>query len=368
MIYFLSSTKFPTTKAYGVTLRGTFEAALAEGFDARIVSPDNLMPNNRIAMIVLQLMKVLRKFYNARWSNLAKFAFIVHRKLYSSLISSEIKPSAGDLFWIRDLALAQTLNRKFPGHKVILELHQLSTDKKLKQISKLSPSVYLGPISESVFKQLNNYCSNQNIVFLPMGVADGFFSLEKSDESAVIFNIGYFGSYTSSGNRQGIDSALSQLVPKLLSDQEFRVHFAGIGSEGVKKLKRIVEVLKLQNQVQLTEYIDHSIVPKEMRKCKILLLPYPEGAYFESRFPIKALEYAAVKRPILCSRTKSHTNLFSDNQVWFYDPNSSSGILEVLNHISTCPELTEIKLQKAYEKAVQYTYKHRLARVIREIS
>ncbi len=367
-IYFLSMTKFPTRKAYGVTLKGTFEAALAEGFHAMILAPDDLKVNGLKSRTSLMVMKILRKFYNFQSCSIAKLAFLLHGRLYSNLVCAQVKANANDIFWVRDLMLAKILTQQFPKNKIIFEIHQLQPKKKLKQIMKLPEDVCICPISQSILRQLSNCFGSRTLTLLPMGVADKFFTIGESDSNPPFYDIGYFGGYTSSGNHQGIDSVLTQLIQHLLTNPQFRVHFAGLGTDGVRTLRRIVETFDLQAQVHLTEHIDHDLVPAAMRECKTLLLPYPEGVYFESRFPIKALEYAASQRPILCSRTISHLNLFIDDEVWFYDLGNTSGILECYEKVSLDKELAEVKIMKAYELSLTYTFRQRFIRVMSLIS
>ena len=71
---------------------------------------------------------------------------------------------------------------------------------------------------------------------------------------------------------------------------------------------------KLSRSDQLFIYPrqSHEILLTQLIHSDAFILPYPDGIFFEDRFPLKALEYAALRRPILVSDTVSHRNIFSD--------------------------------------------------------
>lgn len=364
MIYFLSLTQFPTNKAYGVTLLGTYKAALASGYQAEILSPNSLQAKNLTERLLLSMMKSLRKAYGGIPLIFTKIAFAIHKRIFFEFIKRQLSTSTQYIFWIRDLTLAHFLSIHFPQSKIVLELHQIQTAKALKMIENFSQNVILGPISEAVDLQLEFMRNQRHICRLPMGVAEYFFdaSSGNSDENFQ-YEMGYFGSYKSSGFEQGIDGALIQLLPRFKESSNFKVIFSGIGEAGVKNLKKIAEHAGIEDRVVLREYVAHDLVPHEMRRCRTLLLPYPEGIYFQSRFPIKAMEYAAVKRPILCSRTISHQNLFDDDCVWFYDSDNQSGILNAYDQAQMNQIDSDNKIEKAYQLAKKYDFMERLKKV-----
>jgi glycosyltransferase involved in cell wall biosynthesis len=360
MIFFLSLTEYPTKKAYGVTLSGTYVAAIKSGFDAKIIAPNSYQASRRGARLVLTCMRTLRKLYGGVPTIISKVAFAAHRIFFFQFIKLEFDQDLSDAFWIRDLDLARFLSRHFPFCRVVLEIHQLQSDRALRQLRYLPNNVTLGPISEAVFNQLVGLRGSKNIVRLPMGVSSYFFSSDHQNQTIPEYDIGYFGSYKSSGHDQGIDSVLFQLIPRLKTNANFRILFAGLGVAGVSALNDIASKAGVENQIRLLEYIEHKLVPEEMKKCKTLLLPYPEGEYFESRFPIKALEYGAVRRPILCSRTKSHTYLFTDENVWFYEYGDPEGILNVFDMVEGNQSTAMRKIQTTFNLALNYTYPNRI--------
>jgi len=363
MIYFLSLTHFPTKKAYGVTISGTHLAAVASGFKAEVIAPNSLEGSNLRSKSLLICMRALRFLYRGVPALISKLAFAAHRVLFCLVIKTQLAPNPLDVFWIRDLSLAEFLSRHFPNNRVILEVHQLQSRANLIRMGKLSNDVILGPISEAISKQLEVWRGNKVAIQLSMGVSEAFFSTTTLETRTFEYDIGYFGSYKSGGHEQGIDSVLVQLIPRLKTDCNFRVLFAGVGREGVNSLRKIGSSEGLMDRVDIVEHLEHSLVADEMRRCRTLLLPYPEGTFFEGRFPIKALEYAATKRPILCSRTKSHTNLFGDHHVWFYEFGDPTGLLNAFDNVRANQILAAKKVDRAFDLAREHTYFERVNKV-----
>ncbi len=369
MINFISLTEYPTRKAYGVTLSGTYLAAIESGFEAQILAPNIVTERMLLRNGVLNCMRQIRKLYGGVPTLISKIAFVTHQQLFSNLLKVEFDCNTSDIFWVRDLKLAQFLSKNFPNSRIVIEIHQLQSNSRLRKLGSLPGTVILGPISRSVFDQLSNHhgVNSHKVIYLPMGIANYFFPTNPQLETAPKFAIGYFGSYKSSGYEQSIDQALIQLIPRIKSNPEFRILFAGIGSAGFDALSAIATRAGIENQILLIQHLQHNLVPGQMMRCKTLLLPYPEGEYFESRFPIKALEYAAVRRPILCSRTKSHLNIFSDDDVWFYDVDNPNGILSAFDSVLNYQDMAARKIEKSFELALEHTYIKRFERIIQAI-
>jgi glycosyltransferase involved in cell wall biosynthesis len=101
-----------------------------------------------------------------------------------------------------------------------------------------------------------------------------------------------------------------------------------------------------------------------MRQCSILVLPYPEGDFFAARFPIKAMEYAAVGRSVLCTQTVSHTNIFTEDEAWFYSLSFSGDLIKKMKMIFANEFEANKKIKNAYEKSLSFSYSSRVSRVI----
>lgn len=365
MITFLSLSPYPTTKAYGVTLKNTYEAALEFGFNARIVAPNNLQPSSHEGRFLNWILKNLRHAYREGWIIRGRIAFNLHRTLFLLYLQREILHSTGDILWVRDVRLAYLLSKNSKIF-LVLEIHQLPNRQEMYFLKRLSNRAIIAPISLHILNTIQPEIPTVQLTLLPMGVPDYFFRADDSVREAK-FTVGYFGSYRSSGHLQGVGEMLESMLPMFRSDSSFKVLLAGVAEEGFVALISIATRLKIQNQVTVIKYLDHSSVPSKMRECEALIIPYPEGPYFASRFPIKAMEYASVKVPILCSSTESLGNIFSSTEVWFYDLQKGDDIVSSIRKILTSSEEAYLKTELAFQKALNFTYRNRIKRIVERL-
>jgi hypothetical protein len=139
------------------------------------------------------------------------------------------------------------------------------------------------------------------------------------------------------------------------------------------EIEEIKEYLKSQNKfldcIFLSTRVEHSLVPNLMQKCEYLVLPYPNVEFHAARFPLKSLEYAASFRTILASDTIGHRNIFSDEEVYFYDQQDRFSIHKVLKSIEVESKLKKyVKSIKAHEKALGNTYSRRAEMGLKALS
>ena len=361
MITFLSLAPYPTKKAYGVTLKNTYEASLEFGFHARIIAPNNLQPSSHRARVLNWVLKQLRHAYRERWVIRGRVAFYVHRVLFQVYLQRELICSKGDVIWVRDVRLAYFFSQ-YSEISVVLEIHQVPNRRETNLLKKLPDRVIIAPISLHISNTIQPEIPKAQLTLLPMGVPDYFFRAVALNQE-LKFTIGYFGSYRSSGHLQGVEEMLESLLPMFRSDPNFKVLLAGVAEEGFVTLTEFAIKLGIQDQLSIIKYLDHLSVPSKMRECKALIIPYPDGPFFASRFPIKAMEYASVKIPILCSITESHSNIFSSAEVWFYDLQKGDDLVLTMKKLFTSPEEADLKSELAFRKASNFTYRIRISKI-----
>jgi glycosyltransferase involved in cell wall biosynthesis len=361
MITFISLAPFPTTKAYGVTLKNTFDAAIDSGFEARIIAPNQLHPQNFKLKILNLIMEGLRHTYREGWVIRGRVGFFLHRCLFFLYLMGESPSLKNDILWLRDIRLAHYFS-KYLKSQIVLEIHQVPNRFELQLLKKLSNKTIIAPISLQISHVIQGVIPRVELTLLPMGVPAYFFE-EADKKPNVQFSLGYFGNFKSSGYSQGLEEMICDLGPVFRSDASFRVFIAGVGEEGYSVLTELANKMGIQDRLLVEKYLNHQEVPGKMRECRALIIPYPEGPYFASRFPIKAMEYASVKVPILCSNTESHNNIFDSSEVWFYHPDKKGDLVAKARMLYTSPEEAALKSFHAFEKSSQFTYRNRFKRI-----
>ncbi len=316
MVTFLSLPSYPTKKAYGVTTKYTMSALQESGIPTEILSTNNLMPKKFWGRVASFLICSSKQLFRPSFSFIGKYAFVINRVLFCLYLSIEFKKSKSYRFWTRDIRLAFFLQRYFANCRVVLEIHQFPNLSELRYLQRLGGRVLICPISEAIQSRTQKMRLISNSMLLPMGVPEHFYS----DEILPLepkFHVGYFGSFINSGRDQGVSKMIEDLILYLKENSSAKILLVGIGLEGLSFLEKLEIPISLRRRISSYSHLHHSQIPGLMKTCRVLLLPYPEGEFFAARFPIKAMEYAAVRRSLLCTRTISHTNIFTEMKFGF---------------------------------------------------
>ena len=144
----------------------------------------------------------------------------------------------------------------------------------------------------------------------------------------------------------------------------------GVGENGRNEIQRRIENLtdlKSMLRVDIIDHVEHSNALQLMKTCKILFIPYPENPFNAARFPIKALEYAASRRSIVCTDTICLNNIFSDEMVWFYDESSSESLTSILQIVEEQSSASQRKIENAFRMCESFTYDNRALNVLNSI-
>jgi glycosyltransferase involved in cell wall biosynthesis len=149
----------------------------------------------------------------------------------------------------------------------------------------------------------------------------------------------------------------------LAGEVKVKLRLIGIEEEFLPRVREI-NAASLEPFVDALTRIPHSRIPTELDDIDFFILPYPEGRNFQNRFPLKALEYASLRKPIIATRTVSHESIFSDEEVWFYSSNECDTMIEVYEKMCKSVSERDKKCDRAFNLAKTYTYDYRVARVL----
>lgn len=363
MVTFLSLAAYPTRKAYGVTIKFTMSALEEIGIRTSLISINNLNPKRFLGRFVSCLISFFRLFFRLDFSPLGKYAFSINRLLFDLYLFLELKNSDLYTFWIRDIRLAGFLQKHFENCLIVLEVHQFPNVSEVRILQQLGNRVLVCPISEATLREINGLAMKSRVVLLPMGVPENFYS-EASTTSKPEFQAGYFGSFFNSGRDQGVSSMIQSFIPYLNENSSAKLLLAGIGVQGVAFLDKLPISLDVRKRIIAHTHVDHSQVAALMGQCSVLVLPYPEGEFFAARFPIKAMEYAGVGRSVLCTKTTSHTSIFTEDEAWFYSLDDEGDLIVKLKTIFANEAQAKRKIRNAHNKSLSHSYSSRISRVI----
>jgi glycosyltransferase involved in cell wall biosynthesis len=377
-IVYFSVVRYPTEKAYGVTVFYTMQALEELGHQPIVISPSNFVEfgENSGKKLVLDF---LWKKINVKYSKvflIDKIIFILKR-INAAMLSKYLIPVETEILWARDPLIGLFTYRKIRYKSFILEVHQpLNLFEKFAiKILQHQNRIILAPISIELWNHLVTskfHFTKKEMVFSPMGVPNSFFIKTENPRisgQSGRFNIGYVGGIKSSGVDQDIFSLItcfknfdfqsSNLMPIL--------SIYGVEPESIPIIEFQFPELVSTRALVLEIRQNHEVLLPKLRECNAFILPYPEGNYFKNRFPLKALEYAALRRPILATETISHLNIFTNSEVWFYEPGNCRSLFEAIMRIIQDSAEVKTKIDLAFKKAQSHSYKKRVSAILDKV-
>jgi glycosyltransferase involved in cell wall biosynthesis len=374
-IVYFSVVRYPTEKAYGVTVFYTMQALGELGHQPIVISPSNFVEfgENSAKKLVLDslLKKINIKYSKVFFINKTIFIF---KRIIVAMLSKYLIPVETEILWARDPLIGLLTYRKIRYKCIILEVHRpLNLFEKFAiKILQHNNRIILAPISVELWKHLITskfYFIKNEIVLSPMGVPNSFFAKTENPEASVQsdrFNIGYVGGIKSTGFDQDIFSLITcfKKFDFQSSNLKLVLSIYGVEPEYIPIIEsQFPELISTRALVLEIRQNHEELLPK-LRECDAFILPYPEGDFFKNRFPLKALEYAALRRPILATETISHLNIFTNGEVWFYKPGNCISLSEAIMRIIHDPAEVKTKIDLAFKKAQSHSYKKRVTDIL----
>ena len=374
-IVYFSVVRYPTEKAYGVTVFYTMQALGELGHQPIVISPSNFVEfgENSAKKLVLNF---LWKKINVKHSKvffINKIIFIFKR-IIAAMLSKYLIPVETEILWTRDPLIGLLTYRKIRYKCIILEVHRPLNlfEKFASKILQHKNRIILAPISVELWKHLTTskfLFTKNEIVLSPMGVPNSFFVKTENPEASVQsdrFNIGYVGGIKTSGFDQDIFSLITCFKNSNFqsSNLKFVLSIYGVESESIPIIESQFPELISTRALVLEIRQNHEVLLPKLRECDAFILPYPEGDFFKNRFPLKALEYAALRRPILATETISHLNIFTNSEAWFYKPGNCISLFEAIMRIIQSPAEVKTKIDLAFKKAQSHSYKKRVTDIL----
>lgn len=360
-------------KAFVVTISHTGKALSKHG-QVLFFGPSKSNPTGLIHKFPVFLPKIssimwaISRLYSVPF--LDKLAVVLNRNIIKLALNINFRLTKEFCVWTRDLRVSIcSANLKFAS---LCEVHKELTDNEVNSLRGLRRPKFLmlGPISEYLMQKINQTASNMQInlsaASLPMAASPAFYASEEKYADYASYNavkIGYFGSFETMGVKSGINQFAKSLFE--ISTHTFELTLVGIGLSGRLEIESLRATLNLLGgTIEIVDYAEHREIPNLMRKFHILVLPYSESPFNLGRFPIKAVEYAASRVPILCSNTISHANILGHSKAFFYDINEPSSLSNAIEDIMSNKELRENKIKNAFSWALQLTYENRAKSIL----
>lgn len=359
-VWFVLDIRYPTEKAYGVTTNFTANAIQNLGdYDVTVITPkfdDSFISSVNCLEIGMPFDKI-RKIGLKQNHLVSKLTFNVWKLLYPLKLLKVIKRK-NSLIWLRDIRMSVIFS--FFRYKVVCEIHReppIISKVELKILSIMS-NVTIAVISDELIAKLN--LRHKKSVIAPMSVnEDELIEAEKNHDSKK-FVVGYVGSLHSSGNKLSIDAILE--AARFLEKTDPKIEFRVIGFS-VEDIDRDVAEsyphnLKFFGRLSRIELL------KELDLFNVGLVIYPDTEYFSDSFPIKIVEYAARRIPIIASNTRAHQRILGKDKALYFDLNSNSSLIKCIYEVATNEKAGELLSLNGFNWVKSLTYKNRAQTVL----
>lgn len=157
-------------------------------------------------------------------------------------------------------------------------------------------------------------------------------------------------------NWKGVDTLLE--AHKELKD--FDIYFVGGTKPDIERMKHKAQNMQATN-VYFAGHRPHAEAAAWFSLADVLVLPNT-GKMDVSKYetsPVKLFEYMASGRPIVASRLPSIESIVTDDMVWFFEPDNSTDLAQVIIQVISDPK-RDVKTKLARQEVNQYTWEKRV--------
>lgn len=142
------------------------------------------------------------------------------------------------------------------------------------------------------------------------------------------------------------------------------IYFVGGIDEDIERFKD--KGKKIKDKIVIVGRRPHIEIPLWFRAADVLALP--NTAKFEvSKYetsPVKLFEYMASGRPIVASSLPSIRNIVDESMVFFFEPDNSQALAEVIGTVLNSPVETTQRSMIARKEAEKYSWENRTKAIV----
>jgi glycosyltransferase involved in cell wall biosynthesis len=359
-VWFALDVRYPTEKAYGVTTNFTANAIQnLGGYDVTVITPklDNSFTSSVKSIEIRMPFDKIRNFGLKENHLMSKLTFNAWKYLYPLKLFKVIKRK-DNLIWLRDVRMS--LIFCFFRYKVVCEIHRepsIISKFELKILNSMSNAT-IAVISNELKIKLK--LRHKNSVIAPMSVNENELIHEVKNHNSEKFVVGYVGSIHSSGNKLSIDIILeaARYLEKIDPKIEFRL--IGFSAEDVDRESGefYPDNIKFFGRLTRTDLL------RELDLFNVGLVIYPDTKYFFDSFPIKIVEYAARRIPILASNTRAHQRILGKDKALYFELNSSASLIKCISELATNEGTGEIISKNGFNWVKSLTYENRAQKIL----
>lgn len=369
-IAFLTTSRYPTEKAYGVTIQYSCRASINLGHTAEILTITEVESDAIGNKITSFVDNNLLKYFSRKLLDSGRIAFVLRSFLLAPSFLYKQRKEKYDLLWIRDLYFAAAIRIIRIRIPIVLEIHHVPKGFSLKVLIWLSQrNTLIATLTSRHLKLLAERDVKGPICVSPMGVPDDFFLEPSMKPKNERMNIGYVGKSSSSGNDNNLELLLLEFLSAKSILPNLKLFLIGLEHDAGIKLKlEIPRTILNAKEVTIIGNIPHPNIKSYLETMDCGIVPYLNSSYNLMRFPIKILEYAASSTHIIVSDTPAHRSILNDSLATFYNPELQGSLERAIVHVCKNSSETKIKTINAFDWAKHFTYENRVQNVLERVS
>ena len=375
-IAFVMGSKFPTSKAYGVTTRETLKSLINSSCDVKIFCHKGNYLDEDFATIANtisnyrfnRLSSILIKFGENGVNRFNQISWLIGTWVSLLLNLTLIKSFKPGVVWTRDPMIAFICLKSVPNIRVVLEVHSTGTKILYKSLSRYKNRVYFFPINtiNDNFLKSINFDLETNLA--PMAISSEYLATENQIDEYIEqlktkqkqnLRIGYVGNFAPQGYSKGIEDLIELSRICQLNSNNFEITLIGCtdsekNSYELHRKKLGIDVAYLK----FVTHISHSEALIMMKKFDVLVLPLPKDSKYTG-MPLKLLEYLAAGRITLVANSVITTTVFQGEfSPYFYLPGNAISLFDSL-HFAISDSALKKNIESGIKFASQFTWELR---------
>ena len=376
-ILYISNSRIPTEKAYGIQIIKMCEAFSLQNNNLKLVLPTrknkkfknidilkyyNIKNNFKIKKIKtfdpVFLMKLPDGVYikfQLIFFSISSFFYLLFKK--NKFVLKQVQDDI--IFYTRDEYLLPLL-QKF-SNKVIWEAHTLP-DNKNKYLKYWGKCYKIISISQSLKNELVELGIKENkIIVAHDGVDLNNFQklkqkLDLAENKKVILYSGHL--YDWKGAQVLADAS------EFLSD-DCEVIFIGGTDLDIKNFKSKNKNLINKNKILVLGYKNPQLIPEYLKSADVLILPNSaKDKKSKWTSPIKLFEYMASGRPIIASDLANIREILNENNAVFFEPDNPQDLAKKIESVLNNKNFADKISQQAYQDVKNYTWEKRAGKIL----
>lgn len=192
-------------------------------------------------------------------------------------------------------------------------------------------------------------------IFAPPSATDGAQPVNDT------FNLVYHGTMAS---RLGVDLIIRAVARLRSTNPSMRLHLWGYGDD-LESLQALVRELQIEDAVHfIPKGYPLPELPSHLHRMHLGVVGNRRSVAGDLMLPVKLLEYVALGIPAVVPRLRTISHYFSDDRVFYYEPEDIDSLASCLQRLQCQPELRRAQATRALAFLDEYGWERKGAELV----